>query len=60
MHISGKGRKWGTLGFPGGLVVKNPLFNARDTSLIPGLEKIPHASWQLSPQAATTEPMCHN
>jgi hypothetical protein len=39
MHMSGKGKKWGMLGFPGGLVVKNPLFNARDPSLIPGLER---------------------
>ena len=39
MHISGKGKKWGMLGFPGGLVVKNPLFNASDTSFIPGLER---------------------
>ena len=27
------------MGFPGGLVVKNPLANAGDTGLIPGLGK---------------------
>ena len=44
--------------FPGGTVVKNLLFNARDTSLIPAQRtKIPHAMGQLSPCATTTEPI---
>ena len=44
--------------FPGDPVVKNLPSNARD-SLIPGWgTKIPHATGQLSPRAATTEPAC--
>ena len=40
-------------------MVKNPLSNAGDTSLIPAWgTKIPHAKGQLSPQATTTEPVC--
>ena len=43
--------------FPGGPVVKNPPSNTLDTGLIPGWgTKIPHATGQLSPCAATTEP----
>ena len=42
--------------FSGGPVVKNPPSNAGDESSIPGREtKIPHATGQLSPCAATTE-----
>ena len=44
--------------FPGGSVVKNPPSTAGDTGSIPGgRTKIPHASGQLSPRAATTEPV---
>ena len=47
--------------FPGGPVVKNPSCNAGDTCSIPGRgTKIPDASGQLSPRAATTEPTSHN
>ena len=47
--------------FPGGPVVKNPSCNAGDAGLIPGRgTKIPHAAGQLSPHAATTEPVRHN
>ena len=48
--------------FPGGPVVKNPLFNAGDAGLIAGGgTKIPHAAGQLSPGATTREkPACHN
>ena len=43
--------------FPGGPVVKNLPFNARDVELIPGPgTKIPHAVEQLSSKAPTTEP----
>ena len=46
--------------FPGGPVVKNPPSNAGDAGLIPGQgTKIPHSAGQLSPCAATTEPMRH-
>ena len=42
---------------PSGSVDKNPPVNAEDVGWIPGWgTKIPHAVWQLSPQAATTEP----
>ena len=42
--------------FPGGPGVKNLLSNARDMGLIPGWgNKIPHATGQLSPRAATRE-----
>ena len=45
--------------FPGGPVVKNPPSNAGDAGLIPGQgTKLPHATGQLSPCAATTEPTC--
>ena len=44
--------------FPGGSEVKNPPSNAGDASSIPGQgTKIPHAMGQLSPRAATTEPV---
>ena len=47
--------------FPGGPVVKNPSCNAEDAGLIPGRgTKIPHAEGQLSPCAATREPLRHN
>jgi hypothetical protein len=40
--------------FPGGPVVKNLPCNTGETGLIPGPEiKIPHATEQLSPSAAT-------
>ena len=46
---------------PGGPVVKNPFCHAGDAGSIPGRgTKIPRAAGQLSPQAATTEPTCHN
>ena len=42
--------------FPGGPVIKNPPYNARDAGSIPGqVTKIPHATGQLSPCATTTE-----
>ena len=44
--------------FPGGPVVKNPPSNAGDVGSIPGWgTKIPHDAGQLSPCAATTEPV---
>ena len=44
--------------FAGDPVVKNPSCNAGDASSIPGWgTKIPHASGQLSPCTAITEPM---
>ena len=47
--------------FPGGPVVKNPLYNARDVGSIPGQgTNIPPAMGQLSPLATTTEFMCLN
>ena len=50
-----------TRDFPGGPVVKNWSGNAGEAGSIPGWGiKIPHATEQLSPHAATTEPMCHN
>ena len=40
-------------------MVKNPPSNARDVGSIPGqAAKIPHATGQLSPRAATTDPAC--
>ena len=37
------------MGFPGGLVAGDPLANAGDTGLIPGLgTKIPHAAEQVT------------
>ena len=43
--------------FPGGPVVKNPPINAGDEGSIPGQgTKMSHASGQLSPCTATTEP----
>ena len=54
-------KKEGKRDFPGGPVVKNPPSNAGDTGSIPGQRtKIPHASGQLSPPAATSEPVCHS
>ena len=45
-----------TRDFPGGPVVKNPPYNARDADSIPGQgTKIPHAAGQLRPRAATAE-----
>ena len=42
-------------------MVKNPPFNSGDAGLIPGRgTKIPHATGQLSPGAATIEPARHN
>ena len=47
--------------FPGGPVVKNPPSSAGNVGSIPGRgTKIPHAVGQLSPYAATTEPVRHN
>ena len=44
--------------FPGGPVVKNPSCSAGDAGSIPGQgTKIPRATGQISPHAATTEPM---
>ena len=43
--------------FPHDPVIKNPLFKAEDSDLIPGWgTKIPHAGEQLKPHATTTEP----
>ena len=40
-------------------MVKNPPSSAGDTGSSPGRgTKIPHAAGQLSPRAATTEPVC--
>ena len=48
-------------GFPGGAVVENLPANAGDTGSIPGWgTKIPHATGQLSPCAATKELVRHN
>ena len=45
--------------FPSGPVVKNSSSSAGDVGSIPSPEtKIPHASEQLNPWAATTEPTC--
>ena len=50
-------RKPDSRDFPGGPVVKHPPPNAGDASSIPGWgTKIPHATGQLSPCTATTEP----
>ena len=47
--------------FPGGPVVKNPPYNARDMGSIPGWgTRIPHAAGQLSPHTTATELMCLN
>ena len=47
--------------FPSGPVVKNPPPNSGDAGSISDLgTKIPHATGQLSPHAATTKPACHN
>ena len=47
--------------FPGGPVVKNPLYNSGDMGSIPGQgTKIPHALGQLNPHATTTELTCLN
>ena len=54
--------------FPGGPVVKNPLCNAGDASLITGLGiKIPHTEELLSPWTTTRkykhrckDPVCRN
>ena len=40
-------------------MVENPPSNAGDTNLVSGWgTKIPHAVGNLSPRAATTEPVC--
>ena len=45
------------MGLPWWSMVKNPSCNAGHAGLIPGWgTRIPHASGQLSPRAATTEP----
>ena len=45
--------------FPGGPVVKNSPFNARDVVSIPGQgTKIPHAEGQLNLCAASRESLC--
>ena len=47
--------------FPGGPVVNNPPCNAGDTGSVPGRgTKIPHATGQLRPQTAVTEPVLCN
>ena len=44
------------LGFPGGVVVKNPSANAGGHGFVPWSRKIPHAAEQLNLCATTTEP----
>ena len=44
MHMSGKGKKWGMLGFPGGLVVENLPTNEEVMDLIPGAANS-HMRW---------------
>lgn len=44
--------------FPSGAVDGNRPANEGNAGLIPGSGSIPHASEQLSPSAATTEPTC--
>ena len=57
----GRGQILWVRDFPGGPVVKNPPFNARDTSLIPSHgTKTLHAVGQLTPHAAAREPTLHN
>lgn len=47
--------------FPGGPMVKNPPYNARDAGLVPDWRtKIPHPAGQLSPQATTGEESVHS
>ena len=47
-------------GLPWWSPVKNPPPSARDSGSVTALgTKIPHALEQLSPQTATTEPVCH-
>ena len=42
-------------------MVKNLSYNAGDAGSIPGQgTKVPHATGQLSPHTATTEPTCNN
>ena len=45
-------------GFPGGPVVKNPLFNGGDAGLIPGPGRYHKLQGQLSSLAITPEPVC--
>ena len=48
----------GTRDFPGGPVIKRPLFHCRGTGLIPsGGIKIPHATWWESKKAGDGEGM---
>ena len=49
---TGQVKNVGIQDFLGGLVVKNPLANARDKSLIPG--------WEASMYCRATGPVCHN
>lgn len=44
-------------GFPGWLSSTESICQAGDTGSVPGREKIPYASEQLSPRATTTEPV---
>ena len=61
MSLFNDSSKTGPRDFPSGLVVKNLPRNAGDAGSIPGQRgKIPHAAEQLSPDATTTEPECHN
>ena len=58
-NVKTKKKKPGNIS--GGPVVKNPPCNAGDVGSIPGQgTKIPNAMKEPSPQAATTEPACHN
>ena len=60
LYIGIKKKKVGKEDFPGGPVVKYLPCSAGDSSSIPAWETgIPHTSKQLSPCAATAEPMHH-
>ena len=59
--IPSSAKRWNGGDFLGGPVVKNPPSNAGDAGSILGwVTNKPHAAGQLSPHAATTEPVCHN
>ena len=48
------------LDFPGGRMVLHPPSNAGEVNSTPSLgPKVSHAVRQLSPRAATAEPVCH-